>query len=523
MGYSTHSYARFTPSSPRRSRRNGRKYSSQNPCASGATPWDGPGARPRAGPTPSTASSLDLVEHERSDHTRANYREDLDAFADWYEHRFQDAPTLALLAPSELREWKNHLRDDRKLEPATVNRKLAALRSLLRWAEAEGLAPEIAAPKSLRQVKPPPRWLDQLEQRSLIRAVERSGRPRDVDLVKLFLHTGLRVDEAVALRWDDLVIRDRSGTLIVRRGKGRKQRTIPLNAEARAALARLLAAAPKKAPEVLHGQRGPLTVRGIQAILKRVRGPGQDRRTSPPTSSAIASARTWPTRGPPSSSSPTSWATRAWRRPAATSSPATRTWPRPSRSSPAATTDRPADSGHLSRRDVLGYSGMPIVAPKHLSHPTAKEPTVEHRTHDRATRPPRARPLDPAGARGLSRLPGVRRSPMIYSQPDPTTPAEILGTCLYCGEWVVFARLEPPLDRPATHLRRLAPPRARRPPGRPGGRRPRPGLNRPGVSSPMLPAMPSPPRYRAVDGRDPRHSVVHPLYVHRAPNARPCE
>jgi integrase/recombinase XerC len=186
-----------------------------------------------------------------------------------------------LLAPSELREWKAHLRDERKLEPATCNRKLAALRSMLRWAESEGIAPEIAAPKSLRQVKPPPRWLDRRQQRSLVRAAERSGRPRDAHLVKLLLHTGLRVDEAAALRRDDLVIKERSGSLVVRKGKGRKQRTIPLNAEARAALARLLAAAPRKAPEVLHGQRGPLTVRGIQVILKRYEGPAKIAELSP--------------------------------------------------------------------------------------------------------------------------------------------------------------------------------------------------------------------------------------------------
>jgi integrase/recombinase XerC len=159
------------------------------------------------------------------------------------------------------------------MEPATVNRKLAALRSLLRWAEAQGLATEIAPPKSLRQVKPPPRWLDRRQQRALLRAVERSGRARDVGLVKLLLHTGLRVEEAVDLRWDDVRLRERSGSLTVRKGKGRKQRTVPLNAEARAALLELKAAGLKGAPEVLHGQRGPLTARGVQAILRRYVGP----------------------------------------------------------------------------------------------------------------------------------------------------------------------------------------------------------------------------------------------------------
>jgi integrase/recombinase XerC len=215
----------------------------------------------------------DLVERERSEHTRANYREDLDAFAGWYGHRFHDAPTPALLLASELREWRAHLRDERKMEPATVNRKLAALRGLLKWAESEGIAPEIATPKSLRQVKPPPRWLDRKQQRALLRAVERSAKEerakaRDVGLVKLLLNTGLRVEEAVDLTWADVKLRERSGTLTVRKGKGRKQRPVPLNADARAALLELKSVAPKGAAEVLHGQRGPLTIRGVQAILK---------------------------------------------------------------------------------------------------------------------------------------------------------------------------------------------------------------------------------------------------------------
>jgi integrase/recombinase XerC len=226
--------------------------------------------------SPSWAAAVDrfvadLVERERSEHTRANYRDDLEAFAGWYEHRFHDAPTPALLLASELREWKAHLREERGMEPSTVNRKLAALRGLLRWADSEGIAPEVAVPRSLRQVRPPPRWLDRRQQRALLRAVERSSKgrakARDVGLVKLLLNTGLRVEEAVDLRWADVKVRDRSGSLTVRKGKGRKQRTVPLNADARAALLELKSAAPKGAPEVLHGQRGPLSIRGVQAIL----------------------------------------------------------------------------------------------------------------------------------------------------------------------------------------------------------------------------------------------------------------
>jgi integrase/recombinase XerC len=215
-----------------------------------------------------------LADLERSQHTHANYREDLTAFAEWYEHTFQEEPQLALLAPQELREWKAHLREERKLEPATVNRKLAALRSLLKWAEANGHAPEIRAPKSIRKVQPPPRWLDLKQQRLLLRAAERHGGWREEPLVKLLLHTGLRVDEAAALTWEDIEIRPRSGQLTVRRGKGRKQRVVPLNAEAREALERLRTAYPRqqhaRPGAVLYGQRGPLTARGIESILQKV-------------------------------------------------------------------------------------------------------------------------------------------------------------------------------------------------------------------------------------------------------------
>jgi site-specific recombinase XerD len=233
-----------------------------------------PAARPPATWTRALSRFADhLLDQEKADHTRNNYREDLMAFTAWYQTTFQERPDLRALAPSELREWKVHLRDDLKFEPATVNRKLAALRSFLAWAAAEGLAAELALPRSIKQVQPPPRWLDRKQQRALSRAVERRGYPRDVALVALLLHTGLRVAELAALRWADLEIRDRSGTLTVRKGKGRKQRTVPLNVEARNALAALRAMRDRwgmpKTAGVLQGQRGPLTERGIQARLAK--------------------------------------------------------------------------------------------------------------------------------------------------------------------------------------------------------------------------------------------------------------
>jgi integrase/recombinase XerC len=61
-------------------------------------------------------------------------------------------------------------------------------------------------------------------------------RRRDGSLVLFLLNTGLRLQEATALRLDDLQLSERKGSLLVRQGKGNKERSVPLNATARKAL-----------------------------------------------------------------------------------------------------------------------------------------------------------------------------------------------------------------------------------------------------------------------------------------------
>jgi site-specific recombinase XerD len=214
-----------------------------------------------------------LLEEEKSEHTRRNYTEDLGLFATWYQGHYDDTPDPGALGATELREWKHHLASTLKLMPATVNRKLAGMRSFLRWTIKEGIGREVQAPKSIRQEKPAPRWLSRKEQLGLLRAVERldnghrqngNGR-RNGAVVRILLHTGLRADELAELQWGDVQISERKGSLTVRQGKGRKYRDVPLNAEARSALVGLTAG--KGESPVVPGQRGGVTAWTIHAIV----------------------------------------------------------------------------------------------------------------------------------------------------------------------------------------------------------------------------------------------------------------
>jgi site-specific recombinase XerD len=88
----------------------------------------------------------------------------------------------------------------------------------------------------VEEVRPAPKWLDKSRQYALLRAVQERGLSRDVALVTLMLHTGLRVSEVAALKRADVELSSRKGMLSVRGGKGGKYRTVPLNAAARKAL-----------------------------------------------------------------------------------------------------------------------------------------------------------------------------------------------------------------------------------------------------------------------------------------------
>ena len=137
-----------------------------------------------------------LVEQERSTKTQKSYRDDLLQFGRWYRDAHDELPIPALIQPSEIREWKTHMSATCKHEPATVNRRLASVRSFLKWAEGEGITPAIQTPRSIRQVQPPPRWLEVNEKRALIRALGRFRGVRDAAMTALLLHTGIRVQRA---------------------------------------------------------------------------------------------------------------------------------------------------------------------------------------------------------------------------------------------------------------------------------------------------------------------------------------
>ena len=179
----------------------------------------------------------------------------------------------------DLRAYQRHLAGRLK-GPASRARALVAIRSWLRWIAREGLIERdlsngITLPK-LEQRLPKPIDPDELTRLLGALPTQTVHDKRDRALVQFLVSTGCRISEALALDRTDF---PRSGNRLVVSGKGSKQRSVYLTADARAALEEYLAVRDDACMALFvnfdrsvaddRGRR--LTAAGARYIVRRIR------------------------------------------------------------------------------------------------------------------------------------------------------------------------------------------------------------------------------------------------------------
>jgi site-specific recombinase XerD len=184
--------------------------------------------------------------------TRRSYRFDLEPFAAWLGARGTKLDDVDARA---LAEYAAELgRDRRKLAPATIARKLAAIRSFLRHALGASRVPEGSfAPRRARRLPVTPR---QGDVDSVLEAVRGNGPLplRNRALLELVYSAGLRSREVVTL---DLADVDFDQERVHVHGKGGKERVVPLGEEAAYRVAHYLR---DGRPELVRGAEPALFV-----------------------------------------------------------------------------------------------------------------------------------------------------------------------------------------------------------------------------------------------------------------------
>jgi integrase/recombinase XerC len=226
-----------------------------------------------------------------SAHTLRNYASDLEQFAAYIQPPGGRLPAITEVDHLLIREYLGHLHDQ-KLEKSSIARKLAALRSLFRFALREGmishnparLVSTPAVPKRLPVVLTAEEinrfldWLNKLEAKADAKDRNAAQRliVRDRAIFEFLYGSGLRVSELTGLNLEDI---DRRGETLRVRGKGNKERIVPFGSKARAALEEYWPArepllpkhATREAREAvfLNHKGGRLTSRSVGRLVKR--------------------------------------------------------------------------------------------------------------------------------------------------------------------------------------------------------------------------------------------------------------
>jgi len=227
-----------------------------------------------------TEFNTSLLEEALSAATRSAYQYDLNKFDQWLKESKGDSVDFRELSAIDLLNYRQFLLNVKGLKPATINRALEALRKFCAWAfQKKKLKKDIST--SLKPVRfarnRQPVGLLEPEVHALLRVAGESQyglAARNYALVQIMLQTGLRVGEVADLKMRDVTARERTGAVVVRQGKGLKEREVPLNATVRRALRHYLeerGGEPKaEDPFFLSERKSAMPKRTIQAVISQL-------------------------------------------------------------------------------------------------------------------------------------------------------------------------------------------------------------------------------------------------------------
>jgi integrase/recombinase XerD len=224
------------------------------------------------------------VERGLAANSLASYRRDLRRYVAFLHERGIREP--ATIGEEDVNAFLRSLRegdtDHRSLGASSAARAVVAVRGLHRFLHREGLS-AVDPAGAVRPPTPPRRLpkaisLDQIEQ--LLAAATADGATlalRDRALLEVLYGTGARISEAVGLDRDDL---DLQGGTVLLRGKGAKQRIVPMGSYAREAVEaylvrsrpQLAATGPSTPALFLNARGGRLSRQSAWTVLRTVAG-----------------------------------------------------------------------------------------------------------------------------------------------------------------------------------------------------------------------------------------------------------
>ena len=226
---------------------------------------------------------FDVLRYERhvSEHTLRAYQKDIGTFVRFLSKYNGDPLSISLLADSDItafRAWMASLTIDNELSATSRSRALSAVRRFMDWLDKQGIAhnPYI---KTLRAPKKPHKLPRPISAERIFELLDQYDARnwedcRDKALFTLLYGTGLRIQEALSLNIEDWPQGSDTDFLTIR-GKGKKERKVPILKRVHEAVLEAITAAPyAQTPErpIFVGVRGGRLHQGVaQRNLRKLR------------------------------------------------------------------------------------------------------------------------------------------------------------------------------------------------------------------------------------------------------------
>lgn len=175
---------------------------------------------------------IDYLSSEKniSKYTKENYSSDFKIFLNFLSSNSLKSELEAITTPI-LRKYFSYLKNEKQYQNQTMRRKIHSLSSFFKflleqeYIEKNPMLP-IHAPKLECKV---PIYLKENDIKTLIKATMQFGGEyalRDKCIIETFLLTGMRRQELLALNWVDIDFKQ--NTIVILKGKGKKQRIVPM-------------------------------------------------------------------------------------------------------------------------------------------------------------------------------------------------------------------------------------------------------------------------------------------------------
>ena len=214
-----------------------------------------------------------LAESGLSELTVKNYVADLKHVASWVGR--DGGGALLATSGEDIEAYRLELVTARAHPPATVNRRLQAIRKFFRYALDRGLVdvdPSLGIKLLPQSRSEGPRGLDRSEVERLLGAVRQGSSRltgRDYAIIQVMLQTGIRVGELTRLRLSDLQLSRNRGLLRIRGEGATGTREVPLNSSVRRAIGDYLTERAGSASDhlFLSVKGEPLSARSVQRLV----------------------------------------------------------------------------------------------------------------------------------------------------------------------------------------------------------------------------------------------------------------